>query len=64
MNNKWKTLKSFIRQNRPIDVAPEHCFDVTLGEFEHIINSNFIQLEAEWLNDINYFLEVYKKNLY
>ena len=64
MNNKWKTLKSFIRQNRPIDVAPEHCFDVTLGEFEHIINSNFIQLEAEWLNGINYFLEVYKKNLY
>ena len=34
---------------------PKHCFDVTLADFEQIINNNFIQLEAEWLNDINIF---------
>ena len=28
------TLKGFIRQNRPIDIAPENCFDVTLADFE------------------------------
>ena len=33
----------------------EHCFDVTLSDFEQTINNDFIQLEAEWLNNINYF---------
>ena len=33
---------------------PKHCFDVTLADFEQIINNNFIQFEAEQLNDINY----------
>ena len=55
MNNKWTTLKIFIQQNRPTDIAPEHCLDVTLGDFEQIINNDSIQLQAEWLNDINYF---------
>ena len=47
MNNKRTTLKSFIRQNRLIDIVPEHGFDVTLADVEQIINNNFIQLEAE-----------------
>ena len=40
------TLKSFIRQNRLIGIAPEH-FDVTLADFEQIINKDLIQLEVE-----------------
>ena len=28
MNSKWITLKNFIRQNRPIDILPERCFEV------------------------------------
>ena len=42
-------------KNRLINIAPEHCFDVTLADFEQIINNDFTQLEVEWLNDINYF---------
>ena len=42
-------------KNRLISIAPEHCFDVTLADFEQIINNDFTQLEVEWLNDINYF---------
>ena len=42
-------------KNRLINIAPEHCFDVTLADFEQIINNDFIQLQAELLNDINYF---------
>ena len=43
------TLKSFIRKNRLICIAPlsQHCFDVTLADFEQIINDDFIQLENE-----------------
>ena len=41
-----------------MNIAPEHCFDVTLADFEQIINNDyFMQLEAEWLNDINHFPE-------
>ena len=47
MNNKLITLKSFIRQNRLIGIAPEHCFDATLAKFEHIINNNFTQLKTK-----------------
>ena len=53
--NRRVTLKSFIRKNILINIAPEHCFDVTLADFEQIINNDFIQLEAQRLNDINYF---------
>ena len=55
MNDKWITLESFIRQNRPIDIAAEHCFDVNFADFEQIINTDFIHLEAEWLRAVNYF---------
>ena len=48
------TLKSFIKQNRPIDIALKHCFDVTLADFEQKIN-DFMQLEAKSLNEINHF---------
>ena len=51
MNN----FEKLYPQNRPSDVAPEHCFDLNLADFEWVINNNFIQLEAERLNDINYF---------
>ena len=40
-------MKSFIRKNRFISIAPEHCFDVTFEDLEQIINNGFIQLEAE-----------------
>ena len=47
-------LKSFIQHNRLIDMVLEHCFDVTLADFEQIINNDFMQLKAELLKDINY----------
>ena len=47
-------LKSFIQQNRLIDMVLEHCFDVTLADFEQITNNDFMQLKAELLKDINY----------
>ena len=55
ISNKWLTLKSFIRQNRLIDIVHEHCFDISLANFEQKINSYFIQSEAEGLSDINCF---------
>ena len=55
LSTEWIALKSFIRQNRLIDIAPEHYFYVTLAGFEQIINNDLTQLEAESLNDINYF---------
>ena len=59
MNNKWITSKNPIPQNTLTDVATEHCFNVILPGFEQIIifpeNNGFIQLEAKWLKDINYF---------
>ena len=53
MKNKWINLKSFNRQNRLVDIAPKHCFEVTFAHFEQIINNDFKQLETEWLNEIN-----------
>ena len=50
-------LKSFIQQNRLIDTALEHCFDVTLADFEQIINNDFMQLKGELLKDINYSMK-------
>ena len=44
MNNSEKLLSEKIRL---INIAPEHCFDVTSAEFVQIINNDFIQLEAE-----------------
>ena len=41
------TSKSFIQQNTLADIALEHCFAVTLADFEQIINNDLIQLEAE-----------------
>ena len=41
MNNHNK------RPYRLIDIAPEYCFDVTLGDFKQIIENDFIKLEAE-----------------
>ena len=55
MNNKWITLKSFISQVRHLGVAFEHCFDVTLGGFKQIIDNDFTQLEAEWLDALIIF---------
>ena len=40
------------KKKRLINIAPEHFFDVTLADFEQIINNDFIQLEAKLLNDI------------
>ena len=48
---EWINWKSFIQQNRFIDIAPEHRFVVTLADFEQIINNDFMQL----LNKINCF---------
>ena len=47
MNSKGITLKSFIWQNRLIDIVPEHCFNITLADFEQIINNDIKQLEAD-----------------
>ena len=44
-----------MRKNRFANIVPEHCFDFTLADFEQIINNDFIEWEAEWLNGINYF---------
>ena len=30
-----------------MNIAPEHCFDVTLADFEQIINNDIMQMEAE-----------------
>ena len=30
-----------------MNMAPEHCFDVTLADFEQIINNDIMQMEAE-----------------
>ena len=42
MNN----FEKLYRKNRLIDIAPGHYIDVTLADFEQIINDDFIQLEA------------------
>ena len=40
--------KLYLKKNRLTNIAPEHCFDITLAaEFETIINNDFIQLEAK-----------------
>ena len=40
--------KFYLKKNRLTNIAPEHCFDITLAaEFETIINNDFIQLEAK-----------------
>ena len=56
LSAEWIIMKS-----RRINIAPEHCFDVTLADFEQIINNDFIQLEAEWLNDIKVNESRYKQ---
>ena len=55
--NYRSKLKSF-QTNQPdqkTNFVPEHCSDVTLADFEQIIKNDLTQLEAELLNDINYF---------
>ena len=54
MNSKGITLKSFIWQSRLIGIVPEHCFNITLADFEQIINNDIKQLEADWLSDTNF----------
>ena len=44
LSTKRIILKTFIRKDRLIKIAPEHCFYVTLAGFKQIINSDFIQL--------------------
>ena len=41
MNNFEKN----IRKNRLTNIAPEHCFDATLADFEQITNNDFMELE-------------------
>ena len=48
-------MKKFIRQKKLSNIAPKHCFEVTLTDIEQIINNKLIQLEAEWLSDNDYF---------
>ena len=48
-------FEKLFRKKRLNNIAPEHCFGVTLADFEQIINIDFMQLEAERLNDITYF---------
>ena len=43
MNN----LEKFIRQKKLSNIAPKHCFEVTLTDIEQIINNKLIQLETE-----------------
>ena len=43
MNN----FEKLIRKNRFINVTLEHCLEVTVANFEQIINNDFIQFEAE-----------------
>ena len=50
--SKWSPKKP--TQMR-VNIAPEHYFDVTVAGLEQIIDNDFIQLEAEWLNDVKYF---------
>ena len=57
MNN----FEKLYRQNRFIDIANEYGFDVTLVDSEPMIDNDFIQLEAEWLNDINFFFQEVKQ---
>ena len=61
LSTEWITLKSSIQKNKLINIAPEHCFDVTLGDFEQVIDNDFKQLKAEWGNDINYLSRETKK---
>ena len=37
LSTKWITLKSFIRKNRLTNIAPKHCFGVTLADCEQIM---------------------------
>ena len=38
--------KFYLTKYRLVDTATKHCFDVTLSDFEQIIDNGFIQLEA------------------
>ena len=40
LSTEWITLKSFTRKNKLINIMAEHCFDVTLADFEQIINND------------------------
>ena len=40
-------FEKLYQQNRLIALAPKHCFDVTLVDFEQIVNNDFMQLETE-----------------
>ena len=45
--NRMNNFEKLYPKYRLINIVPEHCFDVTLAEFEQIISNDFIQLEAE-----------------
>ena len=53
MNKKKITLKSFFRQYKLTGIAPEHCFGVTLTDFEQIINNDFVKL-GDWITLITF----------
>ena len=43
MNN----LEKIYSTKKLSNIAPKHCFEVTLTDIEQIINNKLIQLEAE-----------------
>ena len=45
--NQMNNFEKIIRKNRFINVTLQHCFEVTVANFEQIINNDFIQFEAE-----------------
>ena len=47
LSTEWITLKSFIRKNRLTNIAPKHCFGVTLADCEQII----MMISCKWRLD-------------
>ena len=45
--NQMNNFEKLIPKNRFINVTLEYCFEVTVANFEQIINNDFIQFEAE-----------------
>ena len=41
------TTRIIVVARQGVNIAPLHCFDVTLAEFEQVMNNDFMQLEAE-----------------
>ena len=41
------TTRIIVVARQGVNIAPLHCFDVTLAEFEQVMNNDFMQLEVE-----------------